>query len=287
MPRGRSAVRARSRPGRRPGRLDHDVVTSRLDLLGGDRLDAAGVQQRALVRVTSHDTQPRTRQGEHLRHELSETAGADQQHAVVGAHVDLLEDLERRSQRLGEHGRLVGDGVRHRVEVGERQRHVLGVGAVASGDAEHRPRFAVGRPRVEARLAGAADGVDLADDAAPDPGRVRRLDDLADELVADDARERVVAADELDVGPADARERDADERLAVCLRHGRHRVSTADDLRATTPAWSSLRSALPVVRTRKSGRATPPRRAPRRTGCCTGRRRSRWRRAARRACPAR
>ena len=160
------------------------------------------------------------------------------------------------------------------MEVGERQRHVLGVGAVASDDAEYRPRLAVGRPRVAARLADAAHGVDLAHHAAPDPCRVRRLDDLADELVADDARERVVAAGELDVGAADARERDADERLAICLRPVdiAHRQLTIFEPQRLHGA--PFRSVLPVVPTRKAGRARPPRRAPRRTGCCTGRSRS-------------
>ena len=51
----------------------------------------------------------------------------------------LLDDLERGRQRLDEHGLLVADGVRHRVQVPHRHGHLVGERPVAAGDAQHRP----------------------------------------------------------------------------------------------------------------------------------------------------
>jgi len=138
--------------------------------------------------------------------------------------VHLLEHLDRGGERLGEDGRFVGDAVGDAVQVGERQRQELGVRALPTDDSQHRPVLAVGGPPRAARLARAAGDVDVADNPLPDPLGIGRRDDLAHELVADDARVGVVAARELDVGPADTGQVDADERLAL----GRRRFDLAD-----------------------------------------------------------
>ena len=106
----------------------------------------------------------------------------------------LLLHLERGGQRLREDGDLVGHAVGHRVQVRDRQRQELGEGAVAAADAEDGPRRAVRAPARPAGRARAAARVDLADHPAADPfRRGGRPIDLAHELVAGDARERVVA----------------------------------------------------------------------------------------------
>ncbi len=136
------------------------------------------MEQVALAFVPGDHMQPRARQREHLRYQLAETPGAHQQDTVVGTYVHLLQDLDRRCQRLGEHRCLVAHGVRHHVQVLDRQRQVLGVRTVALRDAQHGARLAVSRASVSAGLARAAHGVDLAHHAPAHPRRVRRLDDL-------------------------------------------------------------------------------------------------------------
>ena len=51
-------------------------------------------QKRALERVTGDHLQVGPGQRDHLSDELAETAGADEQHAVGGRDVDLLQNLE-------------------------------------------------------------------------------------------------------------------------------------------------------------------------------------------------
>src|SRR2546430_3575187 len=150
---------------------------------------------------------------ERLRHELTELSVTHHEHAVVGADRDLLLDLERGRERLGEHGGVRGHGVGDRVQVFGRQDEVLGERAVPAHDAEHRASRAMRAPAREARTAHAAHGVDLTDHAAADERRWTALDD-ADELVAGDAGVRVVPARELDIGVADSGAQHAYERFA-------------------------------------------------------------------------
>ena len=88
-------------------------------------------------------------------------------------------------------------------------------GEVVNGaDAEDGAGGAVAAEPAAAPVAVAAGEVDFAGDAAADDGAAIGLDDLADELVAGDAAEAVVAALELEVGVADATQQEANARVA-------------------------------------------------------------------------
>jgi hypothetical protein len=78
-------------------------------------------------------------------------------------------------------------------------------------DAENRAPRAMASEAAPAPVAGAAGQVDLAGDAAANPGGRIRLDHLADELVAGRAGEAVVTMLEFEIGIADAGAEQADE----------------------------------------------------------------------------
>ena len=205
-------------PRGRTGRLHHHVPAPRLDVVRCDGLDAARAQERSLVLVARDDSEVRAGEREYAGDELTQTACTDEQDAVLGADRNLLEDLDSRSERFDEDGGFVRHGVWDPVQVRDRERRVLGVHPVSSDDSEHGAPLAVGRSAAPTRLALAARSVDVAYYARADPARFGGSHDLADELVAEHAGERVVAAYELEVGPADAREPHADERLVGRVR---------------------------------------------------------------------
>ena len=135
------------------------------------------------------------------------------EYAVARPDRHLLLDLEGGGERLGEDGRVRRDGVRYQMQVLDREREILGEGAVPAHDAEHGAALAVRAPAGRTRGAGTTHRVDLPDDAAADERRRPPLDD-ADELVARNAGEGVVAARQLDVRVADPGADHPNERLA-------------------------------------------------------------------------
>src|SRR6202162_297766 len=154
----------------------------------------------------------RARVLQHSRAERSELSGAEHRCPRLSVDRDLVQDLAGRGQRLGEDRLLVGDLVRHLVQVVLGESQVLGVRARVPEDAEHAASGAVTSEAAPAPIAAPAGEVDLPDDALAHPRRARGSLDAADELMAGNAREAVVAAPELQVGVADARRDDAHER---------------------------------------------------------------------------
>src|ERR1700693_4437401 len=146
------------------------------------------------------------------RAERAELSGAEHRRPCLSVDRDLVQDLAGRGQRLGEDGLLVGDLARHLVQVVLGESQVLGVRARVPEDAEHAASGAVTSEAAPAPIAAPAGEVDLPDDALAHPRRARGSLDAADELMAGNAREAVVAAPELQVGVADARRDDAHER---------------------------------------------------------------------------
>ena len=144
-------------------------------------------------------------------------------------YIDLIEDFACGGERLHENGLFVRDGIRSLVQISHWEREVFGEGAVVIDDAEDGAPGAVCFQSAEAEFAerfvavGGAGDVDVAGDAAADPAGLLLLDgrswlaaiayrdDFADEFVAGDAAEVVVAAEDFDVGVADAGEADFDE----------------------------------------------------------------------------
>jgi hypothetical protein len=153
--------------------------------------------------------------GQRLRHEVPELPGPDHDDAVAVRDPDLLLQLEGGGGGFGEDRHLVGNPVGHGVQVEDGQHQMRREGPVARDDAEDAPPLAVSGAAREAGRTGAAGGVDLADHPASDPllRTVGRLHDTH-ELVPGDARVRVVAPDQLEVGVAHAGEAHAHERLS-------------------------------------------------------------------------
>ena len=215
-----------------PRALDDQVGAARLDPVGGGRRDPAGGEEGQRSRAAADDEQLAARHGQRLRDEVAELARADHHDRVAGRDLHLLLQLEGRGGGLGEDGHVVGHRVRHGVQVLDRQPEVRREGPVPGHDAQHGPLLAVRAPAGPAGRARAAGGVDLAGDTAADPlGRAARRLDRAHELVAGHARVGVVAAHELQVGVAHARDAHAHERLARRRHGGGEVVAHAQRLR--------------------------------------------------------
>ena len=200
------------------GRVDGDVERAgerRTRGIRGARLEAERRRHRSAGLAAHHHRHPRAVRAKNLRHEQSKPARAHDRRARAGLDLHLLDDPAGRGGRLHEHRRHIVERRRNRVKVGRRKREVLGERAVAAANAGDRAHAAVSASRRAAGGAPSAADGDLAHDALTDPrgiSRARRLDD-ADELVARHAREARVAAEQLEVGAADAGRRHADHAL--------------------------------------------------------------------------
>lgn len=126
---------------------------------------------------------------------------------------ELLLDFAGGGDGFAKDGLFVGEGSRDGEEVHFREGQPLGEGAGVLDDAEDGAGGTVAAETLGARGAVAAGEVDFADDAAADPRRGIGFLDDADELVAGAADETVVAAEEFEIGVADAGEGDADQRM--------------------------------------------------------------------------
>ena len=144
----------------------------------------------------------RSGEREHLRDELAQPPRSHEQHPVVGRDAHLLEDLERRGERLGEDGGFVRDRIGDPVQIAHRQGGVLGMHAVAVDDAQHRATLAVRGVSSAAGVALTARRIDLSHHPRTDPRLFRALDHLTHELVAEHAGVGVVAAHKLEIGAA-------------------------------------------------------------------------------------
>ena len=84
--------------------------------------------------------------------------------------MDLLQNLKGRGQRFDKNGLLIRDIVGDLMEVGDRQRHVVGEGAVSTDDAHALALPAMLMQAAPAERAQTAADVDLAYDSLSDPG---------------------------------------------------------------------------------------------------------------------
>jgi hypothetical protein len=169
---------------------------------------------------------------QHLGAEESKFSVAKDDRAIPGRHGNLLQNLECSGEGLDKNSGFVGDAIGNHVQVALRQSHVLGKGAVPSNETEDSPAFAVtGESGTAAGALPAAD-VDLSADPPADESPVRRVHDFADELVAEDSLESLVAMDDLQVSVADAGQAKTDKRFAVGRRYrylGDAKSITEDD----------------------------------------------------------
>src|SRR5512143_1065826 len=154
--------------------------------------------------------------------EPAELSGSENRGAGAGRNRHLVEDLARRRERLREDSLIVRHAVRDEVEIRLGKSQPFRVRARMPADAEDRaPRTVASEPS-SAPAAPAAGEVDLADDAAPEEREAGGAFHDADELVARDPSEGVVAALQLEIRAADPREEDADERKARPRRGSPH-----------------------------------------------------------------
>src|SRR5579872_6272675 len=133
---------------------------------------------------------------------------------LILANIQLLEDLEGRGQRLDKNSFEITDLGRNPVEIGDRERQILGKGARAVQDADHSAVRTVALYAAPAPVALPAPDIDLAAHPVPDQARVLALGYLADKFVAQDARESFVPSRDLEVSPADSGCQHADQRFS-------------------------------------------------------------------------
>src|SRR5262249_37471749 len=226
---------------RRPARFDHEiearrlcsddfsrhaaikVVTTKDDLRRAEfrRFDSGARREFQLGVVFADQGQVAPRPRDHARNQLPQFAVADNGDAMRSADLDLVEDLERGPQRLGEDGLPVADAVGHGQQILRRQAQIFGERPVAPANAERGPIRAMTRIVPEAKTALSAAHFDFAHDAAAYLRPVGRLFDDADKLVSERAVEAGVAARDLDVRVANSRHRHPHQRLAGAARDGR------------------------------------------------------------------
>ena len=106
----------------------------------------------------------RRNRAQHLRHQQSHPAVADDRHTRLRIDGHLLEDSARGRDRLGKYGRLVVHGFRNRVQVDRRQRQVFGKRAVALANAYDIAVSAMLLDSARAPVAVPAPDVDFAND---------------------------------------------------------------------------------------------------------------------------
>ena len=178
------------------------------------RLDAELSQDGELAAVSAENGKAGGSRRQRLRDHRGEPPVAEDERSVVAADIDLLGNLARRRDELGECRLLVAQARRNDVEILDRECQVLGECAVSSADADDAARRAVLSEARLARRASAAGNVDLADDAFSDDAFCGRRYHGADELVPRDAAERHVAPHDLEVRGTDPREMHLDEGFA-------------------------------------------------------------------------
>jgi hypothetical protein len=127
----------------------------------------------------------------------------------------LRENLKRRGERFRKHGRARRDFIRDRMEIELRHADKIGERAIVIENSEHRPGGTVAGQAIPAIFALTAAGVNFTDNA-PTPEWSGFCN--SHEFVAQDAAKSHVAANELQVGFADAGQQDTNDafpRLGV------------------------------------------------------------------------
>ena len=148
------------------------------------------------------------------RDERADRPAAEDEDAVVALHRRASDVVGGDGERLHERGLVVAERVGHSEQARHVHRHVL-PHATGQVDAEHLEAVAEVRRAHPAGPAGSADRERLDDDAVAglEAAASRRLGDLAEGLVADDATLRhavvEVALEDVEIGAADADALDA------------------------------------------------------------------------------
>ena len=191
------------------GGVDGDVEET-----GAGALHAEAFGDGDLFRMAAEEMDLGTADLEDLSDEEAEFAIAEDGDSFAFQLAELLLDFAGGGDGFSEDGFFVREGGRDGEEVRFGEGEIFGEGARVLDDAEDGAGGAVAAEALRASRAVAAGKVDFADDAAADPGGGVGLLDDADELVAGATGEAVVAAEEFEIGVADAGEDDADQGMA-------------------------------------------------------------------------
>jgi hypothetical protein len=140
-----------------------------------------------------------------LRAQQTEFAIADHCNAVVTRDRNAFEYAARSGERFGKRRVFVGDVIRDGEKIVRGQLKKLGVRTIATDDPKHSPRSAVTRIAAAAEFAFAATGIYLTYDALPG------FFDHADKFMTNCSVESRVAASDLQIGVADARQQHPDQ----------------------------------------------------------------------------
>jgi hypothetical protein len=142
-----------------------------------------------------------------LRDEQAESTGAHDGRPRVLVDSHLLDDPTRCSCRFDEHGRHIVECVRYGVQISRWKRQVFGEGPVATDDSQDRADLTMSAPsRATPSTVPAAD-CNFADDTFATPTRIGcgRLRHDADEFVPRHTGKSCIAAQQLEIGAANAR----------------------------------------------------------------------------------
>ena len=163
--------------------------------------------------MPAHQGQVGAGQAQHRSDQQSELAIAQHDDPIRGPDVRPAPGSRRRPPAARRKPRPHPGRDRARRKLAWGSSSMIGQGAIAADDAQGGAVGAMGMPAGQAGRAGVAGGVDVAHHTAADPGRIGRLDDLADEFVPQHAAKRHVAAHQLQIGVADAGQPHAHQRL--------------------------------------------------------------------------
>ena len=206
------------------------VVGEPVDVdVGSDGGEAERLEQLDAERVHLGDRDLGAPPARDERDQRADRAAAEDEHAVAGLHLRAAHVVRGDGERLDHRGVVVGERGRDREQARGRHGPVLPHAARQVHAEDLEAVAEVGRAHA-AGAARAAEPERLDDDAVArrDARPGRRLDDLAERLVADHAAPRHAVVEvtliDVQVGPADPDALDAQERLARLRDRDRRRA---------------------------------------------------------------
>jgi hypothetical protein len=157
------------------------------------------------LRVTAEEMDLRAMHAQDLGDQEPQLAVPQHSNCGILRDTNLVEDLARGCQWLGEYGLFIENRIGHYVQIALGQDKVLLEHARLAGDTQHFPARAVAAEAAPAPIAMSAIEVYFPDGPFPDQAGITGAHHLADKLVTRDALKSVIAALELQVSVAYAR----------------------------------------------------------------------------------
>ncbi len=149
---------------------------------------------------------------QHLRDQQPQFSVAEHADSLALRDFDLVQNLASRGDGFDENRVLVGNGLRHAMEIAHGQRQKFAKRAGVFDDSQNTALRAMAPEPPRAPVAFAARQIDFARDTAPDPRWIVRFAHLADKFVSGRAAKTVIAALKFEIGGADSGGDEADSR---------------------------------------------------------------------------